>query len=108
MTTSLAPMTPHQGLRIDPVSLDNVSLILRTDSYKVTHWSQIPEKSEYTYSYGEPRGGVFSEVTFALFQPALMKYLMRPITRADIDYAEERFRKHFGFAEVFNRAGWEI
>ena len=108
MTATALKASPPEGVRIDPVTLDNVSLILRTDSYKVTHWSQIPESSEFTYSYGESRGGTFPEVTFALFQPVLMNYLMRPITMGDIDYAEERFRKHFGFSEVFNRKGWEI
>lgn len=101
-------MTRKDGIRFSPVSLENVSMIMRTDSYKVTHWLQIPDKSEFTYSYGESRGGVFSEVTFAMFQPILMNYLMKRITMEDVDYAEERFRKHFGFAEVFNRAGWEI
>lgn len=96
------------GLRIQPVSLENVSNILRTDSYKVSHWAQIPPKSEYTYSYGESRGGVYPETTFATLQPLLMNYLMRPITMADVEYAQERFTKHFGFSKVFNRAGWEI
>lgn len=89
------------------VDLQNVSMILRTDSYKVTHWLQYPPGTRHIYSYGESRGGVYPTVTFFGLQYYLKTYLMRPITMADVDYAEKRFNLHFQGLHVFNRPGWQ-
>ncbi len=80
------------------------NLILDTDSYKLTHYLQYPPGTRRISSYIESRGGVLPEVLFFGLQAFLKGYLSQPITRADIDEAEEICRAHLG---VFNRAGWE-
>ena len=47
------------------------SLILKTDSYKVTHWRQYPPGTTGVYSYMESRGGRWpTSVFFGLQDPA--------------------------------------
>ncbi len=87
--------------------MKNSSIILRTDSYKVTHWPVYEDGSEHVYSYLESRGGKFTETVMFGLQYYLDEYLSKPITRADIDIAERRFALHFGNDKVFNRAGWD-
>lgn len=81
--------------------------ILRSDSYKYTHWLQYPERSEYVYQYWESRGGVFDEIVPFGFAFYLRRYLGTPITQEDIDEAEEMCNAHFGRPGLFNREGWE-
>lgn len=88
--------------------MKNKSIIGLTDSYKVTHWPVYPEGTVGLYSYLESRGGLFPETVMFGLQYILEEYLSKPVTMADIDYAENRFQKHFGDVSVFNRAGWEI
>lgn len=83
------------------------SLILRTDSYKETHWPVYPPNTEHVYSYLVSRGGKFAETVFYGLQYYLLKYLVDPVTMDDVDYAEHRARLHFGTDRVFNRLGWE-
>jgi nicotinamide phosphoribosyltransferase len=80
------------------------NLILNTDSYKASHWVQYPPKTEYVYSYIESRGGVFDRTVFFGLQMFIKQYLLKPITRENIDEAEDIFTKH---GEPFNREGWE-
>jgi len=87
-------------------SINNVNAILRSDSYKTSHWLQYPPGTQYIYSYLESRGGVFPETVFFGLQYYLKEYLSRQITMADVDYAEERITKHMG-PGIFNRKGWE-
>jgi nicotinamide phosphoribosyltransferase len=83
----------------------DTSLILRTDGYKPSHWSVLPEGTEYVYSYLESRGGKFqSTVQFGLV-PYLM-YLRDPIDMADVHYAERFFTSYFGDKTIFNKDGW--
>jgi len=81
----------------------NQSIILNTDSYKVSMWKQYPEGTEYVYSYIESRGGEYDRTEFLGVQ-ALAKYLAIPITQADIDLADKIWTAH---GEPFNRAGWQ-
>ena len=37
-----------------------MNFLLRTDSYKFTHWKQYPPGTEHVYSYLESRGGLFA------------------------------------------------
>ena len=84
------------------------NLLLRTDSYKFTHWKQYPPGTEQVYSYFESRGGKWPEVVFFGLQYYLKKYLEGPVvTRQAIDEAEEMVGRHFGDASLFNRRGWE-
>ena len=81
------------------------NLLLRTDSYKFTHWKQYPPGTEQVYSYFESRGGKWPEVVFFGLQYYLKRYLEGPVvTRQAIDEAEEMVGRHFGDKSLFNRA----
>lgn len=86
--------------------LSNVSNILRTDSYKPSHWLQYPDGTTEIYSYLQSRGGRYKKTVWAGLSYYLKSYLSVPITMKDIDYAEERIDKHIG-PGIFNRKGWE-
>ena len=79
--------------------------ILLTDSYKVSHHRQYPPGTEYLYSYWESRGGLHPETVFFGLQYLLQEYLSEPITMDEIDYADGRFKLHFGNDYIFNRTG---
>lgn len=86
------------------------NLILRSDSYKVSHWRQYPPRTRAVYSYFESRGGRFDHVVFFGLQYYLKRYFEgRVVTREHIEEADAFFRKHFGDAEgrLFHREGWE-
>ncbi len=80
--------------------------ILGTDSYKVSHYRQYPPGSEHVYAYWESRGGLYPRTVFFGWQAMGHKYFSTPITRAEVDYAEERINLHLG-PGLFNRAGWD-
>lgn len=82
------------------------NLILKTDSYKISHWKQLPPDITSIYSYMESRGGLFSETVMFGLTYYLKKYLSKPVTMEDVNYAEERINKHMGTG-IFNRSGWE-
>ena len=83
-----------------------MNFLLRTDSYKFTHWKQYPPGTERIYSYLESRGGMFPNTVFFGLQYYLKSYLEGPrYTAADIANADEFCRAHFG-ADLFNRDGW--
>lgn len=82
------------------------SVIVRTDSYKVTHWPVYPEGMEFVYSYLESRGGEFPETVMFGTQYYLRKYLDVTITKEMVEYAKLRFAKHFGDIRIFNYDGW--
>lgn len=79
------------------------SIMLNTDSYKVSMWKQYPPGTEYVYSYIEARGGVYAETEFLGVQ-SLVQYLAEPITQEQIDYADRIWTAH---GEPFNKAGWQ-
>lgn len=92
--------------------LNKDNFILRTDSYKLTHWKQYPEGTQKIYSYLEARGGDYEKTLFFGLQYYLKEYLGKvKITMADVDEAEMFAQAHFGTKEAadsnFNRAGWE-
>lgn len=82
-----------------------MSIILDTDSYKMSHWPLLPPKTKKVYSYFESRGGRYDETVFFGAQYFVKKFLLKPITKEDIDYAKERVDLHMG-PGVFNEAGW--
>jgi nicotinamide phosphoribosyltransferase len=83
-----------------------MNFLLRTDSYKFTHWKQYPPHTRRIYSYLESRGGMFPNTVFFGLQYYLKAYLEGSrFTPADIDEADEFCRQHFG-SLLFNRAGW--
>lgn len=80
------------------------SIILNTDSYKMSHFLQYPPRTQTVHSYIESRGGKFPSTLFFGLQIFLKEYLTKPVTLADIDFAEEVVKAH---GLPFNRAGWE-
>jgi nicotinamide phosphoribosyltransferase len=81
-----------------------MNIILNTDSYKTSHFLQYPEGTTNVFSYIESRGGEYDRTLFFGLQTFIKEYLLKPITIADIDEAEEVYQLH---GVPFNRAGWE-
>jgi len=79
------------------------NLLLRTDSYKASHWLQYPPGTSRVFSYIESRGGAFTHSLFFGLQAYLAEYLSKPVTNADVDQAEAFFKAH---GEPFNAQGW--
>lgn len=82
------------------------NLILNTDSYKYSHKWQTPLGTEFINSYIESRGSKFDRYSRTLFfglQAFIKQYLLRPITKADIDEAEEVITAH---GLPFSRNDW--
>lgn len=85
---------------------DQQSIILSSDSYKGSHFNQRPPGTECLFIYGEARKKTPGN-DFTLFygmQGIVDQFLRKPITREDIDFAEETLISH---GEPFWREGWE-
>ena len=80
------------------------SIILNTDSYKISMPVQYPPGTTGIYSYIESRGGRYDETVFIGLQAFIKEYLLEPITQEDIDFADSIVTSH---GEPFNREGWE-
>lgn len=80
------------------------SILVNTDSYKVSMWKQYPEGTEYVYSYIESRGGTYDNTLLFGVQAFIKEYLLTPITQEEIDFADMFWTAH---GEPFNREGWE-
>lgn len=88
-----------RSLRVNP--------LLRTDSYKLTHFRQYPPDTEIVYSYLESRGGFFDRALFSGLQYYLQAYLAgRVFCGDDVLEAAEFAKKHFGNDRCFNLPGW--
>src|SRR6516164_6551417 len=88
-------------LRITPRNL-----ILKTDSYKFTHWKQYPPGTEFVYSYLESRGGMFGQTLFFGLQYYLEEYLSGSVVNEeDVAEAQSFVDQHLG-PGLFNAAGW--
>ena len=87
--------------------MDNI--ILKTDSYKLTHWQQYPAGTTTVYSYFESRrGATFPYTVFFGLQYILRRHLAgKVVTRDYIEQAAALCRDHFGSDSRFNRAMWE-
>lgn len=81
--------------------------LLRTDSYKLSHWWQYPPDTEHVYSHLMSRGGFFKHTLFFGLQYILKAYFEGHVFRkADVDNAALQAYAHFGSREVFNSKGW--
>jgi nicotinamide phosphoribosyltransferase len=83
--------------------------ILKTDSYKFSHYLQYPPGTEYVSSYIEPRGvsndfPLVNEVVNVGLQAFVKYFLSNPIHKNHIDEAEQYAAIH---GVPFNRVGWE-
>ena len=81
----------------------NNNLLLRTDGYKLSHFKQYPDGTEYVYSYIESRGGKYDKTVMFGLQYYLRKYLTKRISMADVLEAAE-IAKAIG--APFNQEGW--
>lgn len=87
-------------------------LIYDLDSYKLSHFKQLPEGTEYMYSVIESRkdmSGLVLPYEGAVFfgLQRFIKTVLSPegaITKEDVDYAEELYTAH---GVPFNRRGWD-
>ncbi|RED49929.1 nicotinate phosphoribosyltransferase [Aestuariispira insulae] len=81
------------------------NIILNTDSYKASHYLQLPPGTEEQSSYIEARGSDrgWDKAVFFGLQAFLKEYLTKPVTLAMIDEAEQFWATH---GEPFNREGW--
>lgn len=83
-----------------------MNFLLRTDSYKITHWKQYPPETDGIYSYLESRGGMSPDTVFFGLQYYLKAYLEGPrFTLSDIAEAAAFCNAHFG-RPLFNQEGW--
>ena len=62
------------------MSAANENLILRTDSYKASHFLQYPPGTTRLLGYFESRGGLYGETVFFGLQYLLDEYLSRRVT----------------------------
>lgn len=80
------------------------NIILNTDSYKVSMANQYPAGTTKVYSYIASRGGKFTFTEFFGLQAFIKEYLSTPVTKADVDIAEEILTAH---GEPFDRSRWD-
>ncbi len=80
-----------------------LTMITRTDSYKVSHFTQYPKGATRVSSYIEARGGEYDETVFFGLQAFIKEYLMTPITQEDVEEARKLLEAH---GEPFNYEGW--
>lgn len=79
--------------------------ILNTDSYKTSHFVQYPPQTSRVFAYAESRGGRYDETLFFGLQAILKAEFGRPVTRRDVDEAQELLRDH---GVPFNTRGWDL
>lgn len=84
------------------------NIILKTDSYKLTHWKQYPVGTEAVYSYFESRQGAqFQETVFFGLQALLKEYFEGMVVdETMLLEARDLAHAHFGNDEYFNFKGW--
>lgn len=82
------------------------NFILKTDSYKLTHYKQYPKGTTKVYSYLESRGGKFPKTMFFGLQYFLKQIEGSVVTMEDVEDANEYCKMHFGH-DLFNYSGWE-
>ena len=66
------------------MSVPSDNLILRTDSYKASHFLQYPPGTTRLLGYFESRGGLYGETVFFGLQYLLEDYLASRVTDADV------------------------
>lgn len=112
MTTEIANPIAQNNYQPTNVLAALTSTITNADSYKVSHFFQYPEGTEYVSSYIESRssqyakefGDEYNYPEFFGLQAFLKDYLSVPVTQDDIDLAEILFEMH---GEPFNKEGWQ-
>ena len=86
--------------------MNTENLILKTDSYKLSHWKQYPNGMQKVYSYLESRGGKYPKTLFFGLQYFLKQLEGIVVTSKDVEEANLFSKEHFG-TDIFNKDGWE-
>ena len=79
------------------------SILMDTDSYKVSMWKQYPAGTEYVYSYIESRGGKYDRTEFLGIQAFAKRLAKVRVTKEDVELANKIWTAH---GEPFNYDGW--
>lgn len=85
-------------------TIGDYNFILDTDGYKPSHPFQYPPNTKYIFSYGESRGGEYDTTVFFGLQYYLKEFLSRPITKENIEEAEDIL---LPYGAPFYKEGWE-
>jgi len=73
------------------------NILLKTDSYKISHHRQYPPNTTKVYAYLESRGGIYPEQVFFGLQYILKKHLIgQVVTNESFQEAREFWKEHFG------------
>ena len=80
------------------------SAIYLTDSYKFSHFLQLPENTQFIHLYLESRGGEYDRLVFSGLQYYLERYLTARVTQADVEAVARKAKLH---GVEFNKEGWE-
>jgi len=72
--------------------------LLNTDSYKISHYLQYPNDTQFISSYIESRGGKWDKTVFFGMQMFIEQYMMQPFTMKDINEAENFLYEQLNFA----------
>ena len=84
-----------------------VNPILRTDSYKLSQWNQIPPDTKFMYSHLMSRGGFWKHTMFSGLQYILKTYFCGKVFNMDdVEDARKKAYLHFNNDNVFNHKGW--
>jgi nicotinamide phosphoribosyltransferase len=84
----------------------NTNICLKTDSYKIGHFSAYPYGTQKVYSYFEARKGAkFNETLFFGLQFLLKDLEGIVFTREDVEEAKKKMDCHLGVGK-FNYDGW--
>lgn len=104
-------LTLKEKLTLDDINKINNNLPIKVDSYKTTHKEQYDPTTEITSYYISPRKVVDrswqERVVFFGLQRTLMKFLSKPVTKEDVDFAKAYFDK-FNLGHKFDRSGWDF
>ena len=69
----------------------------KTDSYKPSHWYQIPPDTQYVYSYLESRGGFWKKTLFTGLQGILKaNFVGIFFTKDNVEQAKAFSAEHYG------------
>lgn len=82
------------------------NFLLKTDSYKHSHYKMYPQGTENVYSYFESRGGKFNEVVFFGLHYILKEHFEgQVVTEEVVNEAKAFVDAHMG-PGIFNYDGW--
>lgn len=78
-----------------------------TDSYKPTHWLQLPDNTTEIEAYFESRGGKTKDTVFFGLQAILKKYFVgQQVHASSVNEMRDFCREHFMGHDYFNYKGW--